>query len=129
MVLLYSCWRFPAISEASLLKAVVPVGTMPPDAEKTRELNVPRLISLILLIVSLFDVFVASVGSIKGRLAVAGHKIVEHSYIKESTFMQKPCAETSKQTLPSHLEGQFECFPCQWLKIWFKGNIWAYLRG
>ena len=40
-----------------------------------------------LLIVYLFDVFVASVGSVKGRLAVAGHKRAEHSYIKESTFM------------------------------------------
>ena len=50
-----------------------------------------------LLIVSLFDVFVASVGSVKGRLAVAGRKRVEHS-----------CAEISKRAPSSQLEVLFE---------------------
>ena len=70
MFLLYSCWHFPTIIEASLLKAVVEAGVMPPDADKSRGVNVPYLISRTLFSQFLFfDVFMVSVGSVKGRKA------------------------------------------------------------
>ena len=45
IVLLYSCCRLSARSEASLLKVIVASGALPPEAEKTSGVNEPCSIS------------------------------------------------------------------------------------